>query len=98
MEPVTDNASQIAESRTERRARTLRHAEIVFNQGRSVFDCTVRNLSPGGALLEVASMLGIPQHFDIVLDRSLGHRPCTVRWHTDRLMGVHFDDAGPRAA
>ena len=85
------------ERRAERRARTLRHARIVFNHGYGVFDCLVRNLSPGGALLDIPNMLGVPSHFDIAIDAAPG-RPCTVRWHTDHLMGVHFDDAAAKAA
>jgi hypothetical protein len=84
-----------ADRRTERRMRALKHARIIFNKGYGVFDCTVRNISPGGALLDVPSMLGIPSHFDIVMDATNARRPCTVRWHTDHLIGVHFDDVAP---
>lgn len=82
--------------RSERRLRALKHARIIFNNGYGVFDCVIRNLSPGGALLDLPSMLGVPSHFDIVIDAA--RRPCTVRWHTDHLMGVHFDDAVAKAA
>lgn len=98
MEPPGRAESGQSDRRAERRARALKRAEIVFNNGYSVFDCTVRNLSPSGALLDIPSMLGIPSHFDIVMDAAQARRPCSVRWHTDRLMGVCFDDAGLKAA
>ena len=82
------------ENRRERRMRVLKSARIIFNGGYSVFDCRVRNLSSGGALLQMPSLLGIPLHFEIALDGSAKHRPCTVMWRTDTLMGVAFDDAG----
>ena len=86
-----------AERRTERRVRTLKRARIIFNNDYSVFDCLVRNISPGGALLDIPSMLGIPPRFDIVIEAAKA-RPCSVRWHTDRLMGIQFDDASQKAA
>jgi hypothetical protein len=89
---------QTDEKRTERRMRTLKGGRVIFNHGTSVFDCKVRNLSPGGALLEMPSLLGIPSHFELILDSAATRRPCTVRWHTDRLMGVHFDDTPEKAA
>jgi hypothetical protein len=85
------------ERRSERRVRTLKRARIIFSHGYGVFDCVVRNISPAGALLDLPSMLGVPSHFDIAIDTAPG-RPCTVRWHTDHLMGVQFDDAVVKAA
>ena len=87
-----------AERRVERRVRALKGGRIVFNGDKSVFDCRIRNLSTGGALLEVPSMLGIPSHFDLIMDAAIARRPCSVRWHTDRLMGVRFDDVPEKVA
>lgn len=87
-----------SEHRRDRRMRVLKSARILFNGGYSVFDCRVKNLSSGGALLEMPSMLGIPTQFDMVLDGVKRH--CTVMWRTDRLMGVAFgsSDASGQAA
>ena len=98
MTTVVEVAHERAERRSERRMRTLKVAKIVFNLGHSVFDCMVRNLSPSGALIEVPSMLGIPMHFEIIMDRDGTRRACSVLWHTERRMGVHFDDAAQKAA
>jgi hypothetical protein len=87
-----------ADRRAERRMRTLKAAKIVLNGGRSVFDCTIRNISPNGALIEVPSMLGIPAQFEIVLDQGATRRSCKIRWRTERMMGVHFGDAEQKAA
>jgi hypothetical protein len=54
--------------RTAPRKRTLKKGRIVFNNRRSVIDCTVRNLSDGGALLLVNSLIGIPDSFDLTID------------------------------
>ena len=62
---------------------------IVFNAGRSTIDCTVRNLSPRGAKLQVTSVIGIPDTFDLLLD---GHarQPCRVAWRSLKELGVSF--------
>jgi len=48
----------IPEQRQHPRRRTLKAGRIVLNQGFSVLSCTVRNLSDGGACLEVARTTG----------------------------------------
>jgi hypothetical protein len=71
--------------------RVLKSARIEFNGGYSVYDCRVKNVSAGGALLELASLVGIPTRFDITFE---GVRySCSVMWRTDRLMGVAFAPA-----
>ena len=57
-------AEPILERRTPRR-RTLKGGRIVFNNRRSVIDCTVRNLSTGGALLSVPNVSGVPDQLDL---------------------------------
>ncbi len=84
------------ENRRERRTRVLKSARVVFNGGYSVYDCRVKNLSSGGAMLQMPSLLGIPSQFDMVMDGKT--RPCTVMWRTNTLMGVTFDDASGEAA
>lgn len=83
------------ENRREHRTRVLKSARIVFNGGYSAYDCRVKNLSSDGALLQMPSMLGIPSHFDMVMDGDT--RPCTVMWRTNTLMGVAFNNASKAA-
>jgi hypothetical protein len=78
------------ERRRKPRARTLKIARIVFNHHRSVIDCTVRNLSPLGACLNVASAIGIPEEFDVIFDADQSIRPCRMIWHKERQLGVEF--------
>jgi hypothetical protein len=84
-----------------RRMRTLKGGRIVFNAGFGVFDCVVRNISQGGAMLQLSGPLGIPSRFELVMDPGTPRRKCTVRWRTDNAIGVSFDppdDAAPGAA
>jgi PilZ domain len=78
------------DQRRQTRARTLKSARILFNDHRSVIDCTVRNLSPTGACLNVASALGIPERFDVMFDSDQTVRACRMVWHKEKQLGVEF--------
>jgi hypothetical protein len=78
------------ERRQRPRARTLKAARILFNEHHSVIDCTVRNLSQGGACLNVASAIGIPERFDVIFESDHSIRPCRMVWHKERQLGVEF--------
>src|SRR5438132_2243938 len=78
--------------RRERRQRVYKQARIVFNNGYAVFDCVVRNISQGGALLEMETLLGIPRSFQVLLDHHGRARPCRVVWRTEKRMGIAFGD------
>ena len=80
------------ENRAATRRKTLKGGRIIFNSGRSTIDCTVRNLSSTGARLEVVSVVGIPNTFDLAVGRD-GVRPCRVAWRTLKELGVEFQNA-----
>ena len=75
------------EHRTAPRHRVLKGARIEFGGG--AIDCTVRNLSDGGAALDVTSPLGIPTEFTLVTDS--GPRRCRVVWRKEKRLGVTFE-------
>ena len=78
------------ERRRVSRHRTLKSGKIVLQSGRSVVDCTVRNLSSHGALLLVKSLAGIPEKFDLVLETSGEHHACRIAWSGADRVGVEF--------
>ena len=75
--------------RNVQRHRTLKGARIVFNDGFSTFECTVRNLSEAGALVRVASVVGIPDSFQLILNDKQSFN-CTVVWRHESELGVKF--------
>jgi hypothetical protein len=77
------------EKRLSPRRNTMIEATIVFQAGRVRMDCIIRNLSETGAKLEVASVVGVPNTFDLITP---GHRPhaCRVAWRSLKEMGVEF--------
>ena len=77
------------ELRHERR-RVLKGGKIVFNGGRSAIDCTIKNLSAGGATLQVESPLGIPDTFELVVHQDNTIKSCRMAWKKENLIGVAF--------
>ena len=78
------------ERRISHRSRTCRGGKILFNNRRSVLDCTIRNLSPEGACVQVASLVGVPATFDLLIDGEDAPRPCRLVWHSHNRAGVEF--------
>lgn len=78
------------ERRASPRQRRLNGAKIVFNNNSSVIDCIVRDLSPHGARLVVASPIGIPERFDLRIDRNGMCHPAKVTWRANDQIGVSF--------
>ena len=75
--------------RSVQRHRTLKGGQIVFNDGFSTFECTVRNLSEAGAMLRVVSIIGIPDSFKLVLHDKQTFN-CSVVWRRESELGVSF--------
>ena len=71
------------------RQRTLKAGSITFNRAGGI-DCRVRNLSKAGAALEVASQIGIPDEFVLVIEADHLRQPCHVIWRTATRLGVEF--------
>ena len=76
------------EHRTVSRHRVLKAGTIEF--GGSGIDCTVRNISPRGAALDVASPFGIPDTFELSIPTEHGRHPCRVIWRKQKRIGVVF--------
>jgi hypothetical protein len=78
------------ERRASPRQRRLNGAKIVFNNNSSVIDCIVRDLSSQGARLLVTSPVGIPDRFDLRIDRNGACHPSKVTWRANDQIGVSF--------
>ncbi len=78
------------ERRTAPRRHVLRGARIVFNHESSSINCIVRDLTANGAKLEVPSVIGIPDEFELRFDRGRPIRLCSVQWKLPEAIGVRF--------
>jgi hypothetical protein len=79
----------MSEKRKNVRLRTLKAGVIAFDKG--TISCLVRNVSISGACLEVASPIGIPDTFVLLMENDHIKRQCHVAWMKDKRIGIHFD-------
>jgi hypothetical protein len=73
--------------RASSRLRMLKSGKILL--GKAAVPCTVRNLSDGGACLQVQSTYGLPSAFDFTLDDK-PPRACKVVWLDATTLRVEF--------
>jgi hypothetical protein len=76
------------EKRRDRRRVTAIPAVIVFDAARERLPCMVRNMSTGGAKLEVFSQSQIPVTFELLVRGEL--IPCRLIWRNLMECGVDF--------
>jgi hypothetical protein len=88
---MTDDHSHPSDKRRdgETRRTALKGARIVY-QGGSV-ECRVRNISDGGARLELTGQQLLPHTFELHIT-GMPARQCSLRWAKDNLIGVQFVD------
>jgi hypothetical protein len=86
--PFEDRRAATDQRRKSPRTRTLKGGQIVWLTGGPI-SSVVRNLSEGGACLEVHSP--IPHdHFDLIFDSDQSRYSCDVVWRQPPRMGVKF--------
>ena len=71
------------------RRRVLKTGKIAFRNHFGAIDCTIRNLSEGGACIKVESPFGIPDSFDLIFEGGAVRR-CRVAWRKVTQIGVEF--------
>jgi hypothetical protein len=79
------------ESKDKRRSprrRVLKEGKLIFGQGHSVVDCTIDNMSDGGAHVRMISSHGVPGDFYLVeASRGIIHK-AEVAWRTTTGIGL----------
>jgi hypothetical protein len=78
------------EKRAAPRQRVLKHGILAFSGGGSV-DCMVRNISLGGARLDLANPFSLPQSFTLLIETDQFMRRCRPVWCSDTRIGVAFN-------
>lgn len=80
----------MSENRKITRLRVLKLGTIALS-GAGGISCRIRNISEGGACLEVASQFGIPDDFNLVIGTDNWRRSCHVAWRKANRIGVAFN-------
>jgi hypothetical protein len=76
------------------RRRVLKAAQLVYDGGRTVVECMIRDISDTGAKIDTEVALALPGTFAIVLPDGV-KRPASIVWKKANLLGIHFADAAP---
>jgi len=71
------------------RRRALKGAKVVLNDW-STIDCTIRNLSDGGARLEFGDLTTLPEEFRILITSENTLVPVRRAWVRGNAVGVEF--------
>ena len=85
------------EKRGGTRSRMLKGGVIAFSGRHATIPCVVRDMSDGGARLQVAQGSSIPDTFELIVELDGLEVPCQVAWRKPHEIGVSFLDA-PRFA
>lgn len=80
----------MTEKRVAPRHRVLKGGKLAFGGGGGI-DCMVRNISSGGARLDVVNPIGVPPSFTLVIQTDQFMRRCHAVWSNDKRIGVAFD-------
>ena len=75
------------------RGRTFLAGKVISNYGQSTIDCIVRRISDTGAVIEVESVLGVPEHFHLLIPGEGEPQPCKRSWQSERQIGLVFETA-----
>lgn len=76
------------EKRAAQRYRVFKGGTITFNN--SGIACTVRNMSAGGAAIDIDALVTLPQSFTLSISRDNFVRNCRTVWRSDRRIGLAF--------
>jgi hypothetical protein len=91
MKPLPNTEGDTMEElRREPRLRSLLAGTITFNNRQSSLSCTVRNVSPNGAMIVFAGIANAPEKFDLSIPRHNETRQATVMWRRHDAAGLAF--------
>ena len=76
------------ERRQESRQRSLLSGRVVFDDNICSMDCTVRNLSPHGALIVMSDSYRLPREFDLRVPHREEAHAATVIWRRADAAGL----------
>lgn len=85
------------DNRSTVRRRTLKAGKIVLSDRTSI-DCTIRDMSDGGAKLEFPAITLLPHEFHLMIVSENVLIPCEPAWQRGLSWGVRFTGAAHDAS
>ena len=85
---IAETQQQAAER--ERRQRVLKKGIASYADRSITVECMVRDLSSGGAKLQLVQPLPLPDHFDLEIPMDGINVRCVARWRDGDRIGVQF--------
>jgi diguanylate cyclase (GGDEF)-like protein len=83
----------MSEQKPTPRGRTFLAGKVISNYGQSTIDCIVRRVSETGAVIEVESVLGVPERFHLLIPGEGEPQPCKRSWQSEKQVGLVFETA-----
>ena len=80
-----------SDKRRHPRRKVLKTGKVFINQGKSVYDCTVRDWSESGARLVFPDLTPLPKFFILRLSDGSDHH-CKIVRAAGNIIGVKFVD------
>ena len=78
----------VEEKRVESRRRVLKSGKIVFAHGACLLDCTIRNISEKGAMLQIDNSVAVPDEFQLYEPSGMVLHDVWVVRRASRFIGV----------
>src|ERR1044071_9609256 len=75
------------------RGRTFLSGKVISNYGQSPIDCPVRRISDTGAVIEVESVLGVAEHFHMLIPGEGNPQPSKRSCQSEKQIGLVFETA-----
>jgi hypothetical protein len=86
--------AQAASNRAEVRKRCFMAATISFNKGLTTCECVIRNISEGGARIDVDSALSLPTFFHLYIPIQQRRLYAELKWRSESEAGIQFCNEG----
>ena len=91
------SSMMMVEARRSERIRSFLRARIIFNNGASTFECTIKNISLHGAKIDIAHSMSVPSEFDLEVPQRGRTYRAKMMWRAADSVGVEFLEQGAAA-
>jgi PilZ domain len=70
-------------------------AKVIFDRCEALMDCTVHDLSVGGACIQIENSATIQNEVELTFDAGRTLRACRIAWRSEARIGLAFKAAEP---